>query len=115
MARTYKPVPECPAKLRQVIKAANRLSDSTNELFEKLDDFIKEHNSRDFEESINDYLNYQKIAFQRFENHDARCPGNGRQDVVGLGDRFSANKAENLAHFAGRESLMFCFRNRFHK
>lgn len=69
MPRTYKPVPECPSKLRQVIKAANRLPEKTNELFEKLGEFASEHNNRPFDENRNDYWNYhRKIAFERFEN-----------------------------------------------
>lgn len=69
MPRTYTPVPECPVKLARIIRAVNRLSDNTDELFKKMGEFISEHNSKNYVENPKDYWNYfQKTAFQRFEN-----------------------------------------------
>lgn len=68
MPTTYTPVPECPPKLARIMKAANILPDDTNELFEKMGVFTAEHNSKGFVEDANDYWNYQKTLFQRFEN-----------------------------------------------
>jgi ribosomal protein S27AE len=50
------------------MKAVNALPDDTDEMFEKMDVFIAEHNSKGFIEDANDYWNYQKTLFQRFEN-----------------------------------------------
>ena len=68
MPRTYTPVPKCPAKLARIIEAVNRLPDDTDEMFRKMSVFIAEHISKYVNKDSNDYWNYQKTLFQRFEN-----------------------------------------------